>query len=352
MLILVDDPESDGNLMMAAEKVTPEAINFMSTMGRGLICLALTGERTRQLDLPLMVTPSQHVRGMAFTVSMDARGIADGGSAYERAFTIRRASNPAATADDFVRPGHVFPLRARDGGILEREGHTEAAVELTRLAGLFPAGILCNVMAEDGTMARVPDLVQYARRHDLKICSVADLVSYVRSHRRPDLSRMGQAILPTRFGTFQSVAYADTLSHEVHLALVVGEVNAGLPVRVAVHSACTLGSAFGSTRCDCAGRLEAAMRELQSAGAGVLVYLGYEGRGMGLAGKIQAYGRQDQVLVPGLSSPEPGHPAEVCDFGPVAAILQELGVQQIRLIDEHAAAAMEEFGLGIVTQAG
>ncbi len=320
MVVVVDTSgdENEGDLVMAAERVTPEAINFMAVMGRGLVCLALTGERTQQLGLPLMVNPPRNGKGSAFTLSIDAReGVTNGVSAYERAYTIMRAVDPNATADDFVRPGHVFPLRAREGGVLERQGHTEAAVELARLAGLYPAGVTCTVMREDGTLARLPDLVRYALRHSLKLCSIADLAAYVTQHVTPDLARTSETELPTRHGTFRLLTYEDRLTRDVQLALVQGQVTGHSPVLTRIHSECITGEAFGSLCCDCGTQLEEALEAIQAAGAGVLVYL-----------------RR--------------HASDEYDSGPVACILRDLGIQQISLLGQaQEEAALTELGIDV-----
>ncbi len=355
MVIVVDDPdrENEGDLVMAAEKVTPEHINFMAKYGRGLICLSLTPERCEELDLYPMAHRNTDPKGTYFCVSIDAHpkyGITTGISAYDRAKTIQLAISPSAKPSDFVRPGHVFPLRARAGGVLERAGHTEASVDLAKLAGLYPAGVICEIMKEDGTMARLPDLVTFARRYNLKIITIADLIRY-RLRKERLVERIASAHLPTEWGVFKIHAYRHKLTAEEQIALTMGEWREEEPVLVRVHSECLTGDVFRSMRCDCRSQLESALNTIAKEGKGVLVYiLGHEGRGIGIANKIKAYELQEKGYDTVEANEKLGYPPDLRDYGVGVQILLDLGVKKMRLMTNNPRkiVALEGFGLEIV----
>jgi 3,4-dihydroxy 2-butanone 4-phosphate synthase / GTP cyclohydrolase II len=353
MIILVDDEdrENEGDLTLAAEKVTPEAINFMAKYGRGLICLSLAPEIIEQLKLPLMVQDNKSPFKTAFTVSIEAReGVTTGISAADRARTISVAVSDSAKPEDLVQPGHIFPLRARRGGVLFRTGQTEGSVDLARLAGLKPAGVICEIMNEDGTMARMPDLVKFAKVHGLKIASIADLIAY-RMRTESFVHKVAETALPTPFGEFKAIAFVNDIDDHEHLALVKGDIDPKKDILVRVHSQCTTGDVFGSFRCDCGAQLEKAMEIVQKEGLGVILYLQQEGRGIGLANKLKAYALQDQGRDTVEANNELGFDADLRDYGVGAQILASLGIRKMKLMTNNPKKikGLEGYGL-IVTE--
>jgi 3,4-dihydroxy 2-butanone 4-phosphate synthase/GTP cyclohydrolase II len=353
-VVVVDaaDRENEGDLTIAAQFATPEAVNFMTKEARGLICLCLTEERCDELGLRQMTERNETPYGTAFTVSVEAReGVTTGISAPDRSRTIQVAIDPKAAPDDLVQPGHVFPLRAREGGVLVRAGQTEAAVDLARLAGLIPAGVVCEVMNEDGTMARVPDLIPYCERHGLKLVTVADLIEYRRRHERL-VERMTTVRLPTAYGEFTAVAFRESLTGKHHVALVKGEVEEQENVLVRVHSECLTGDVFHSLRCDCGEQLEQALQQIASEERGVLLYMAQEGRGIGLLNKLRSYELQENGLDTVEANLELGFPPDMRDYGIGNQILAELGLTTIRILTNNPKkiTGIEGFGLEVVEQ--
>jgi 3,4-dihydroxy 2-butanone 4-phosphate synthase / GTP cyclohydrolase II len=353
-VVVVDaaDRENEGDLTIAAQFATPEAVNFMTKEGRGLICLCLTEERCDELGLRQMTERNETPYGTAFTVSVEAReGVTTGISAPDRSRTIQVAVDPKAAAEDLVQPGHVFPLRAREGGVLMRAGQTEAAVDLARLAGLIPAGVVCEIMNEDGTMARVPDLIPYCERHGLKLVTVADLIEYRRRHERL-VERMTTVQMPTAYGEFTAVAFRETLTGKHHIALVKGDVDGAEDVLVRVHSECLTGDVFHSLRCDCGEQLEQALAQISAEEQGVLLYMAQEGRGIGLLNKLRAYELQENGLDTVEANLELGFQPDMRDYGIGNQILADLGLTTIRILTNNPKkiTGIEGFGLRVVEQ--
>ncbi len=353
MIILVDDEdrENEGDLCMAAEKVTPEAINFMAKHGRGLICLSLTPERVEELKLPMMTEDNTSPFGTAFTISIEAKkGVTTGISAADRARTILTAIDPKTKPEDLARPGHVFPLRAKPGGVLQRAGQTEGSVDLARLARLNPSGVICEIMSDDGTMARVPELMEFAKKHNLKIVTIKDLIKY-RMRTELFVRRLAEVKMPTKFGgEFTAIAYGNILDDNVHIALVKGQIKPDDEVLVRVHSQCFTGDVFGSKRCDCGDQLQKAMEMIKNEGKGVILYMKQEGRGIGLLNKLKAYELQDKGLDTVEANLKLGFKPDLRDYGIGAQMLVDIGVRKMRLMTNNPKKiiGLEGYGLKVV----
>lgn len=354
MVVVVDDEEreNEGDLVISAQCVTPDAINFMARYGRGLICMPIEGARLDELHIPMMVQENTSLHNTPFAVPIEARGVTTTGiSAPDRAATVLAAINPATRPEDIVMPGHMFPLRARPGGVLERAGHTEVSVDLAKLAGHYPAGVLCEILHEDGTMARLPQLEVFAEEHGLNIVSIAQVIAY-RQQRERLVERVAESMLPTRYGTFRLLAYRSSADPDEHVALVMGDIAGDDPALVRVHSECLTGDAFGSLRCDCGEQMDLALRRIAAEGRGVFLYMRQEGRGIGLHNKIKAYALQDQGLDTVQANEALGFPADPRQYGVGAQILVDLGLRKVRLLTNNPKkrVGIEGYGLEVVAQ--